>query len=388
MVTSCQRSVFSLPDDIVYLNCATMSPLTQAVEAAGIQGVLRKSQPHTITQDHFFDTLEIVKSRFAAIINTQAERIALMPSVSYGMATVVKNLLQKRKPHARQKIVLVGEEFPSDVYPWEELTQACGVRIETILAPETFEQRGQKWNEQLLAAIDDRTLLVCISPTHWADGTLFDLEAVGAKCRNNGAFFVIDGTQHVGAYPFDIQQIKPDFLICAAYKWLLGPYGNALAYCSDFFDDGHPLEQTWTGRLNSNDFKNLIHYQSDYRPGAYRYNMGEFSNFIQLPMLAEALQQVLDWTPAGIQRYAQQLLQAPLSALENMGFWVEEPTWRASHLLGIRPLQGQDINQIRTALLSEQVYVSYRGSSIRLSVHVWNDASDLERLVRVMRNIA
>ena len=384
MVTTCQKHLFSLPEDVHYINCATMSPLSKAVEAVGLQSVTRKSRPYEITQEHFFDTLEVVKDRFATLVNCPADRIAIMPSVSYGMATVVKNLLKKRPATPQHKVVIVGEEFPSDVYPWEELTQERGVRIETIMPPDTLLQRGQRWNELLLEAIDHTTLAVCISPTHWADGTLFDMQAIGDRCRQFGSFFAIDGTQHVGAFPFDIQEVKPDFLVCAVYKWLLGPYGNALAYCSDFFDDGTPLEQTWTGRLGSQEFKDLVNYQSEYRPGAYRYNMGESSNFIQLPMIAEALQHILDWTPEGIQAYARNLIAEPLVQIQEAGFWVEAEDHRASHLFGIRPVNGQDLDQIRQRLLREKIFVSYRGSSIRISVNVWNDASDMDCLVRVL----
>ncbi len=384
MVTTCQKHLFSLPHDVHYLNCATMSPLSKAVESVGLQAVLRKSKPYEIKQEHFFDTLEVVKDHFSVLVNCPSDRIAILPSVSYGMAIVVKNLLKSRPASALQKVLVVGEEFPSDVYPWEELTQECGVRIEIVKSPEKLDGRGKAWNERLLEAIDDTTLAVCISPTHWADGTLFDLEAIGTQCRQHGAFFAIDGTQHVGAYPFDIEKVKPDFLVCAVYKWLLGPYGNALAYFGDFFDQGSPLEQTWTGRLGSQEFKDLVDYQSEYRPGAYRYNMGESSNFIQLPMIVEALQHLLDWTPAGIQAYAQKLIAQPVEQLQAAGFWVETEAYRASHLFGIRPLRGQDLDRIRTTLLQEKIYVSYRGASIRISVNVWNDATDLERLVEVL----
>ncbi|MFN0216249.1 MAG: aminotransferase class V-fold PLP-dependent enzyme [Saprospiraceae bacterium] len=384
MVLDCQKHLFSFPEEVHYLNCAAMSPLSKSVESVGLQSVLRKSKPHEITQEQFFDTLEVVKSRFALLVNCSPESVAMMPSVSYGMAIVVKNLLKKRNISAQQKILLVGEEFPSDVYAWDELVQEKGVRVEIVKAPDILNGRGKVWNERLLEAMDDSTLAICISPIHWADGTKFDLQAIGERCRQNRTFFAIDGTQCIGGYPFDLQKVKPDFLVCAAYKWLLGPYGNTLAYFGDFFNEGTPLEQTWAGRLGSQEFKDLINYQPQYRPGAYRYNMGEFSNFIQLPMVAEGLQHILDWTPEGIQSYAHQLLADPLSQLKNAGFWVEEETHRASHLFGIRPIQGQDLNRIKQALLDENIFVSYRGASIRVSINVWNDKADLDCLVKVL----
>ncbi len=381
---SCLKEKFSLPSDVVYLNCATMSPLSIMVEEQGIKGLLRKSRPFQITQDDFFAEAEIVKARFAEIINCpEPDRIAIMPSVSYGMATVVKNLIRKRSLSEPQKVLLVSEEFPSDVYPWEELTEK-GVRLETIPAPDSLVERGKNWNEKLLAAIDENTLLLCISPTHWADGTRFDLIAISQKCRQHNVFFVIDGTQHVGAYPFDIEEVKPDFLICAVYKWLLGPYGNALAFCGDFFDDGSPLEQTWIGRQDSQNFKDLINYQTEYRPKAYRYNMGEFSDFIKLPMISASLGQILEWQPSRIQNYAGSLTQNFIAELKNAGYWVEDKAFRASHLFGIRPPAKVDLPRLQADLLKNKIYLSYRGLSIRVSVNVWNDEADLAKLATVL----
>jgi selenocysteine lyase/cysteine desulfurase len=382
-----QKHLFSLPAEVHYLNCATMSPLLKSVEKAGIDGLLRKSQPYTITQDHFFDTLEVVKGEFATLINCpDPQRIAVMGSVSYGMAVVAKNLIHKGLAKAGKKVIMVGEEFPSCVYAWDELKQH-GVQIELVAPPPTLTNRGRDWNERLLAHIDAQTLLVCISPTHWSDGTLFDLLAIGEKCRASGTFFVIDGTQHIGAYPFDIQQVKADFVVAAAYKWLLGPYSGALAYLSDWFDDGTPLEQNWAMRKNSDDFKSLVQYQAEYRPKAFRYNVGEVANFTNLPMIGEALRQINAWGVANIQQYAGAVAGKYVEQLREGGYWIEKEECRANHLFGIRLPEGVDLGRIQQELLAQKVYVSFRGAAIRVSVHVWNDAEDMARLCQVLKNI-
>lgn len=379
-----QKHLFSLPSDVHYLNCATMSPLLKSVEQAGMEGLLRKSQPYQITQDHFFDTLEVVKSEFAQLINApDSQQIAVMGSVSYGMATVAKNIIAKGMALPGKKVVMVGEEFSSDVYAWDEL-KPLGVKMHFVHAPATLHQRGKRWNELLLKAIDTDTLMVCISPSHWSDGTLFDLEAVGARCRETGALFVIDGTQYVGAAAFDVQVLRPDALIVAAYKWLLGPYGSALAYLGPWLDDGQPLEQNWAMRKDSNDFKNLINYQDEYRPGAFRYNMGEVANFINLPMMAAALQQLNEWGPANIQHHAKDLISNHLETLRAKGYWIEDEGYRSHHLFGIRLPEGMDLAPVQQALLAEKVFVSYRGTAIRVSVNVWNDEEDMALFTKVL----
>lgn len=385
-----KKAFFSLPENIHYLNCATMSPLPKVVEEAGIKGLLRKSQPYEISQEHFFDTAETVRKRFAQLINcSDYEQIAIMPSVSYGMASVVKNILKKEVPKHKTKVVLVGEEFPSDVYSWRELVaENPQLSIKTINSPSQLNNRGQIWNLELLEALNQEALLVCISPTHWADGTLFNLEKIKEKCLENDILFIIDATQHLGAYAFDIQKIQPDFLVAATYKWLLGPYGTTLAYFGKYFDDGVPLEQTWIGRKNSQDFKNLIHYQSDYQEGAFRYNMGEFSNFINLPMVEKALDLLIQWQPGEIQNYAKNLEKPYIERLRKAGYWIENEDFRAAHLFGIRLPENIKIETIQKALSDQKIFVSYRGNAIRLSINVWNDGNDMEVFTQILENLS
>ncbi|HLO44611.1 MAG TPA: aminotransferase class V-fold PLP-dependent enzyme [Leadbetterella sp.] len=385
-----KKEFFSLPENIHYLNCATMSPLPKVVEEAGIKGLLRKSQPYELIQEHFFDTAETVRKRFAQLINcSDYKQIAIMPSVSYGMATVVKNILKKGIPNHKTKVLLVGEEFPSDVYAWGELiSENPKVSIETIQAPDELENRGKIWNKNLIEALNSEALAVCISPTHWADGTRFHLEKIKEKCAENDILFIIDATQHLGAYALDIQKIKPDFLVAATYKWLLGPYGTTLAYFGKYFDNGFPLEQTWIGRKNSQDFKNLINYQSEYQEGAFRYNMGEFSNFINLPMVEKALDLLIEWKPEEIQNYAKNLGKPYIERLRKAGYWIENEDFRAAHLFGIRLPENIKIETIQKALSDQKVFVSYRGKAIRLSINVWNDEADMEIFTQILENLS
>jgi selenocysteine lyase/cysteine desulfurase len=381
MLTS-QKHLFSLDEGIHYLNCATMSPNLKAVEAAGIEGILRKSNPQKITQETFFETTEPVKKNFAKLINCpDPERIALIPSTSYGMAIVAKNLAYKPNLRAGQEILMVHEEFPSDVYAWEGVCMEKGLVTKTIKPPTTLENRGRIWNENLINSINTNTCMVVISPTHWADGTRFDLEAIGQQCRLFGALFIIDGTQSLGALPIDIQTFRPDALINVGYKWLLGPYSSGVAYFGEYFDTGLPIERNWINRVGSEEFRNLVNYQDNYRPKADRYNVGERSNFILNPMLVKSLEQLLDWGIPNIQEYCKNLMQSPLTILQSEGYWVENEDYRANHLIGLRVPAGAAISKIQAALKLRNVFVSFRGDAIRVSTNVFNETQDVEMLV-------
>jgi hypothetical protein len=250
---SCQKALFTLPDHVHYLNCAYMAPLARPVEAAGITGIQRKSLPSTIIPAMFFEESDVIRERFARLVNGEASRVALIPAASYGIATVARNLPVQRG----QNLVMLHEQFPSNVYSWHRLAEETGPTLRAV-GPSSTAERGIRWKEPILDAIDADTALVTLSPVHWADGTRFDLDRIGARAREVGAAFVVDGTQSVGALPFDVQQVRPDALICAGYKWLLGPYSTGVAYFGPRFDDGVPLEENWITRLGTKRLCNAI----------------------------------------------------------------------------------------------------------------------------------
>jgi selenocysteine lyase/cysteine desulfurase len=284
-----------------------------------------------------------------------------------------------------QNIVLLQDQFPANVYGWRRLAWERGAEIRTV-SPGDGPRRGRRWNERILEAIDGGTGVVALAPVHWTDGTVFDLEAIGRRAREEGAALVVDGTQSVGALPFDVKRICPDALIVAAYKWLLGPYSVGLGYFGERFLDGLPLEETWIAREGSEDFRRLVDYQDGYQPGAIRYDVGERSNFILLPMLLEALRLVLAWSPETIQAYTRELTRSLLDEALDLGFLVEEEAYRAGHIMGLRMPAGLELEAVKSALDREGVSASLRGSALRVSPHLYNDQEDVAALARALRS--
>ncbi|MCY3842145.1 MAG: aminotransferase class V-fold PLP-dependent enzyme [Acidobacteria bacterium] len=377
------KSLFSLPDDLHYLNCAYMAPLSRRVAAAGHAALERLGAPSRVRTSDFFEPCDRVRNRFARLVNvTDPQRIALIPSVSYAMATVARNV----DVAPGRNLVFVEGQFPSNVHIWRRLAAARGAELRPVAAPRAAGARGRGWNEALLAAIDERTALATVPPFHWTDGSRFDLEAVGGRARAAGAAFIVDGTQAVGAVPFDCARIAPDALVCAGYKWLTGPYSVGVAYFGPAFDGGVPLEENWITRRGSDDFANLANGRDEYRPGAIRYDVGERSNFVLMPMLDEALAQVSEWGPAAVEAHTRALTDAAAAALRDLGCGIEEDAWRAPHLLGVRLPPGLEPAALAGELRRRQVSVSVRGRALRVAPHLYNDADDLAALVEVVRD--
>jgi selenocysteine lyase/cysteine desulfurase len=382
---SCQKDRFSLPEGCRYLNCAYMSPLSKRVEEAGVAGVRRKAVPARIRPADFFTGCDEAKRLFAELVNATAPaRVALIPAVSYGLSTVARNT-----PVAGgQNIVTVREQFPSNVHPWRRLSAETGAEFRSVASPSDGPRPGADWNEAILEAIDADTALVALGPIHWTDGTRFDLSEIGERAREVGAAFIVDGTQAVGVLPFDVQKLRPDALICAAYKWLTGPYSIGAAYFGPRYDEGVPLEETWQSREGSEDFAGLVDQSDEYRSGAARYDGGEPANFVLVPMLIAALEQLLGWGVPRIQSYIADLTRGLFSdgRLQESGLCEGPP--ETDHLFGMHVPPGVDVAELQARLRERDVFVSVRGSVIRVSPHVYNDASDIDALKSVLLEAA
>jgi selenocysteine lyase/cysteine desulfurase len=378
---TCKAAKFSLPEKVTYLNCAYMSPMLKSVEKVGVRSVRLKRNPVGIAPQDFFTQSDALRQEFAKLVNvSEPRRIVIIPSASYGLASVAKNLNITKGQH----IIVAAEQFPSNYYSWEALCKETGAQIKAIAPEKCLSGRGKKWNEKILESINTKTRAVAIAHTHWADGTKFDLQAIRKRTQDVGALLIIDGTQSVGALPFDVQQIKPDALICAGYKWLLGPYSIGLAYYGEYFDNGKPIEENWINRLNSEDFSALVTYEPAYQEGALRYEVGEHSNFILLPMLLNAIATLNKWHVENVQAYCSAISESMIRNLRENGFWIEDAESRGGHLFGIRLPDGTDVNKIKNALVKNNIYVSFRGDAIRVSPNVYNHERDMQKFAKVL----
>jgi len=371
-----QRHLFDIPDDVAYLNCGYMSPLMKRVREAAVRGLERKAHPWEISPHDFFSGSDALRAAFAELINARADDIAIVPAVSYGVSTAARNLPLSRG----QNVIVVEDQFPSNVYPWRERANEVGARVRTVPRP----ARGG-WTRAVLDAIDGATAVVAVPHCHWTDGGLFELERIGDECRGNGIALSLDITQSLGVLPLDVQRIQPDFLSCAAYKWLLGPYSIGFLYASERWQrEGRPIEHNWIHRKNAEDFARLVDYQDEFEPGARRFDVGERSNFALVPAAEAGIRQILEWGVDSVRETIEAMADAIVERVAPLGLTVLPKNERAPHYLGLQLAPGLPPDLL-PELAKRRVYVSVRGSSIRVTPHLYNTAADIDRLVRALK---
>jgi selenocysteine lyase/cysteine desulfurase len=369
-----QRHRFDMPRDVHYLNCAYMSPLSDTVRAGLHNGAAKKAQPWNYKPADFFAYPEAFRSKAAQLMGTQVDNIAIIPSVSYGMAVAAKNLPLA----AGQSIIVLADQFPSNLYVWRERAREVGAQIVTAQ-----RDAASGWTAAVLDAIGPDTGIVALPHNHWADGGLLDLVAIGQACRAAGAALVLDLTQSLGALPFDIAEVEPDFAISACYKWMMGPYGTGALYAAPKYHGGEPIEHNWINRAGSEDLSRLTDYRDDFHPGARRYDMGEKSNPPLLMAAAAGIDVLMEWGVDAVSATLAAKTNAIADAARNIGLIADDIGLRAPHFLALRFADGVP-DGLTDRLAAANVHVSLRGTSLRVTPHVYNDDVDAEALIAAL----
>ena len=374
---NCQKDLFNLDSKVTYLNCAYKAPLLKKAEKEAIKALEKERNPFKLKSNNYFEISDKIRKEFSKIIGCQSKEIAILPSTSYGFANVFKNIKLNRK-----SAITVENEFPSGYFAIKKWCDETNSELRVI---KRINSNAEDWNHKIINAINYDTNLVMISSIHWMSGTKFDLKEIGQKCKEVGAYFIVDGTQSVGASLLNVKELHIDALICAGYKWLFGPYSMALGYFSKKFKDGVPIEESWMNRTNAANFSNLTNYDIKYKSMSSRYNVGQTTNFILSPIMLAGLKQINSWGVSNIVDYCDQLAQNMIKKLKPLNISFENKKYFKPHLfsLGI-PKEINPLN-LKKTLDNEKIYVSLRGNNVRVSLNVFNNDDDIEKLICVVK---
>jgi len=373
-----QRALFDIPPGVAYLNTAYNAPLLNSSRARLIASAGAKSHPWERPASDFFADAERLRELAAGLFGGDADGYAVIPASSYGISTAARAVEPTLK--SGDRIVLLDEDFPSNVLPWRRVARETGAILVTVPTPADGD-----WTAATLATIAQGAKVVAAGNCHWTNGARLDLEAIGHACRQQGAVLSLDITQSLGALPFDVAAVQPDFMVASGYKWLLCPYGFSLMYVGPRWRDARPLEEIWLARMDAQNFAGLVNYNDAYKPGARRFDVGETCTAI-LPGAIAALEQLQAWGVVQISEALGAINRRIQDRLETLGFTLPPPAQRCPHMFGAR-LPKEFTGDLVGALRARQVYISQRGSSVRFAPHLHVTEADLDQLFAALETI-
>ncbi|MDE2027871.1 MAG: aminotransferase class V-fold PLP-dependent enzyme, partial [Candidatus Omnitrophica bacterium] len=211
---------FALDPAHVWLNVASEGPLPRCAAAALQQAVEWKSAVHLLTIPKFQTVPLELKKSIARLINADKDDVILGNSATYGIH-LLANGIKFRKA---DEIILLQNDFPTDILPWLSLEQR-GVVVRQLNARDHVLTV-----EEIKAAVSDRTRLICLPLVHSFTGFKHDIAGISRFCRSRNILCVVNLSQAAGALDIDLRQWEADAAVCAGYKWLLGPYGTGFCW--------------------------------------------------------------------------------------------------------------------------------------------------------------
>jgi selenocysteine lyase/cysteine desulfurase len=374
-----QRGLFDVPRDICYLNSASYSPLPKRTLEAARSAALRKGAPWTLDAGFAGREYERARQAAARLINAEPADVALISSVSYGVATVAKILSIPQ----RTRVLVLENDHSSPVLEWQTRAASQGFTVETVRQPLDGD-----WTSAILAAIErageSPVSLASISWVHWSDGGVVDLERVRAALRRQGGLFLIDATHGTGVLPMDVKSLDPDFVIFPTYKWLLGPYGRAFLYIARRLQNGIPLEQTAYSRRDIRSDGEIYFADLNYVAGARRFDMGERDHFISMEMASIGMEMMAEWGTQAIAERLGMLTERIVDGLRGSKIRMMEARLRAPHILSLGFAGGLPSGLVE-GLAEEGIHVAARLSRMRVAPHVFNDEEDIDRFVEALK---
>ncbi len=174
----------------------------------------------------------------ASVIGVKQGSVVILPNVSTVQA-IVASCFDFKGP--RNKIVYDELNFSTVHYVWQEQVRR-GARLSVVKSKDGIHAPI----EELLAAIDEETLIVPISHVLFRSSAMFDAKRVIDRAHEVGALVLLDCYQSAGTVPLELEKWGCDIACGGSVKWACGGPGAAYLYVRpDLLPKLKPMSTGW-----------------------------------------------------------------------------------------------------------------------------------------------
>ncbi|MFN2443656.1 MAG: aminotransferase class V-fold PLP-dependent enzyme [Thermoanaerobaculia bacterium] len=378
-----RQEQFPVTDHLVYFNHAAVGPLSQSTCAA-MERHAREQRDFGAYhwRDWYAEYIDF-REEAAALINGEPREISILKNTSEGISFVANGLRWK----AGDNVVTTDMEFPSNWAPWKRL-ESRSVECRAIRT-----ENGRFDPVDVENLIDDRTRVVALSFVAFHNGFRPDVETIGTICRDRNVLFCLDAIQGVGAIRTDVKRWNVDFLAADGHKWMMGPEGTAIFFCSERVRD--QLDVLESGWMNVDRGAAMIGAGVELLGDGRRFEAGSI-NTNGVYGLRAAIALLRHIGLEDVEREVLHITGRLGRMLASIGCTVRSPMPPESGIVSIEPPQGVDIERLaRLAgagaerdplrlwhrwLEVNRIICSARERMLRFSPHFYNDDDDLDEI--------
>ena len=365
-------------EEATYLNLAGQSPMPKVSFRAMQAAMEWKKFPERIPDTAFFDVPNRVRASIAKLINGKPGEIALTTGASTGIAAVAYGLNWK----PGDEIITASGEFPLQYTTWKPLEAREGVKMKIVSPRERFIGA-----DDFIAALTPKTRLVSVSMVRFDNAVLLDAVRLAAACHAQGAMLLLDVSQCCGGLPMDVATLGADFLICAGYKWLLGPFGTGFFWAkSEHIQNMRPGPFYWMAAEGADNFAALNFADPKASREARRWDVAETANYFNLAAVDASLEFVLRAGPETVLKHNHKLIDFLYERLPKDRCVPASPLDSAQRgPYGCFTARTPEKTvALYERLRKENVVVSLREGNIRVSPYLYNTERDIDRLISVV----
>lgn len=365
-------------EGVTYLNLAGNSPIPKGAIKRMHEAIEWKKFPNRIPDAAFFEVPNRVRAAIAQLVGGRPEEVALTTGASTGMSAVAFGLTWQ----SGDEVLTASGEFPLQYASWKPMEKREGINVTVVKPGGTFHTA-----DDFIAALTPRTRLVSVSHVRFDDGSMIDAAKLAAACHAQGALLLLDVSQSCGAVPMDVTQMGADFLVCAGYKWLLGPFGTGFFWARhELISKMRPGPFYWMAAEGVENFADLATAPPRPANAAKRWDAAETANYYDLAALEGGLELVLRAGVGTVASHNHELVDQFFARLPLDRCVAASPLDRAHRgPYGCFRARSLDrTKELYEKLRAENIITSLREGNIRVSPYLYNTERDIDRLVKVI----
>lgn len=355
------RADIPVCESCTYLNTGASGPAPTAVVDA-IGEAQRRHEFGACDPGHYPAAAELqaaARRTIAEHIGCRPDDIALVSATGDGLSRIANAI--EWEPGDR--VVRTDLEHPAGVLPWRR-TQA---EVTTVSCPD-----GRLPLNEYREAVEGARL-VCLSSESWLHGTRLPVKEAVDIAHDAGAMIVVDAVQTVGQHPVDVREWGADAVCASGHKWLLGPWGVGFMYI-----DPDVIEQFRPRHIGYWSVTEPTGEGIEYHPNAQRFEVSTdavapYAGLIEAIDIAESIG--LETIERRIERLTDRLKS------ELSGRLISPEHYES----GLVTFEVDDAESfVARAADSDVIVRDLPSGAIRVSVHAFNTAEDIDSLVELL----
>ena len=363
------RDLFPVTKNVVYFNHAAVGPLSVRAAEAMERHARDQRDFGALHWRDWYAQHDRVRVSAAQLIGAQPREIAIIKNTSEGLSFVAQGLRWR----AGENVITTGLEFPANWTPWKRL-ESRGVECRVAATPSLAD---------IEPLVNEHTRVVTVSSVAFHNGFTADVDAIGAFCASRNVLFCVDAIQSIGVLPTDVRKSKIDFLAADGHKWICGPEGAGIFYvAAERLDELEVLENGWTNVDRKGKF---IGCPVDWLPDSRRFEAGSL-NTNGIYGLCAAIDLLLEVGIETIRDRAMSIARKLSEELQSIG-WTA-PLYGSPIVGATPPNVEKSILWYHRKLEEQSVVCAPREGLLRFAPHFYNDESEAERIIDVLRGVS